>query len=37
MEHFWALLFVLFAFAFAINEFLAWLERRFEYFAASRN
>jgi NitT/TauT family transport system permease protein len=37
MEHFWALLFVLFAFAFAINELLAWLERRFEYFAASRN
>lgn len=37
MEHFWALLFVLFAFAFAINEALAWLERRFEYFASSRN
>jgi len=37
MEHFWALLFVLFTFAFAINETLAWLERRFEYFAASRN
>jgi NitT/TauT family transport system permease protein len=37
MEHFWALLFVLFAFAFTINEALAWLERRFEYFASSRN
>ena len=37
MEHFWALLFVLFAFAFVINEALAWLERRFEYVAASRN
>ncbi|WP_119388710.1 ABC transporter permease [Taklimakanibacter lacteus] len=37
MEHFWALLFVLFAFAFAINEALTWLERRFEYFASSRN
>jgi NitT/TauT family transport system permease protein len=37
MEHFWALLFVLFAFAFLINEALAWLERRFEYFAASRD
>lgn len=37
MEHFWALLFVLFAFAFAINEVLAWLERRFDYFASSRN
>lgn len=37
MEHFCALLFVLFAFAFAINEFLAWLERKVEYYAASRN
>lgn len=37
MEHFWALLFVLFAFAFAINEAMAWLERRFDYFASSRN
>jgi NitT/TauT family transport system permease protein len=36
MEHFWALLFVLFAFAFAINEVLAWLERKVEYYAASR-
>lgn len=37
MEHFWALLFVLFAFAFAINEFLAWLERKVDYYAAARN
>ena len=37
MEHFWALLFVLFAFAFMLNEGLAWLERRVEYYAASRN
>lgn len=37
MEHFWALLFVLFGFAFAINEFLAWLERRVEFYAASRS
>jgi NitT/TauT family transport system permease protein len=37
MEHFWALLFVLFAFAFAINEVLAWLERKVDYYAASRN
>jgi NitT/TauT family transport system permease protein len=37
MEHFWALLFILFAFAFALNETLAWLERRVEYYAASRN
>ncbi len=32
MEHFWALLFVLFAFAFAINEVLAWLECRVRLF-----
>jgi NitT/TauT family transport system permease protein len=37
MEHFWALLFVLFAFAFAINEFLAWLERKVDYYAAARH
>jgi NitT/TauT family transport system permease protein len=37
MEHFWALLFILFAFAFALNEILAWLERRVEYYAASRS
>lgn len=36
MEHFWALLFVLFAFAFAVNEGLQWLERKVEYYAASR-
>ena len=36
MEHFWALLFLLFAFAFPLNEALAWLERRVEYYAASR-
>jgi NitT/TauT family transport system permease protein len=36
IEHFWALLFVLFAFAFAINEALAWLERKVEYYAAAR-
>lgn len=37
MEHFWALLFFLFAFAFLLNEGLAWLERRVEYYAASRH
>jgi NitT/TauT family transport system permease protein len=37
MEHFWALLFVLFAFAFSINEFLAWLERKVYYYASSRH
>lgn len=36
MEHFWALLLVLFAFAFGLNEGLAWLERRFAYYAAVR-
>jgi NitT/TauT family transport system permease protein len=37
MEHFWALLFVLFAFAFLLNEGLAWAERRVDYYAASRH
>ena len=37
MEHFWALLFILFAFAFALNEALVWLERRVDYYAASRH
>jgi NitT/TauT family transport system permease protein len=36
MEHFWALLFVLFGFAFSINEIMAWLERKAEYYASSR-
>ena len=36
MEHFWALLLVLFAFAFILNELLARLEKHFGYFAASR-
>lgn len=36
MEHFWALLSVLFLFAFIINEGLAYLQRRVEYYAASR-
>lgn len=37
MEHFWAALLVLFAFAFLFAEALAWLERRVEYYAASRS
>ncbi len=37
MEHFWAPLFVAFAFAFTINETLAWLERKVEYYAAARD
>ena len=36
MEHFWALLFVLFIFAFVLNEILVWLERKVEYYASSR-
>jgi NitT/TauT family transport system permease protein len=36
MEYFWALLLVLFFFAFLIAEALAALERRFSYYAASR-
>ena len=37
MEHFWAALLVLFAFAFLFAELLAWLERRVGYYAASRS
>ncbi|HEX9903582.1 MAG TPA: ABC transporter permease subunit [Propylenella sp.] len=36
MEHFWAALLVLFAFAFLLAEGLARLERRVDYYAASR-
>lgn len=36
MEHFWALLLVLFFFAFAMAEGLAVLERRVSYYAANR-
>jgi NitT/TauT family transport system permease protein len=36
MEHFWALILVLFVFAFLLNEALAWTERRFSYYASSR-
>ena len=36
MEDFWAALLVLFAFAFLLAEGLAWLERRVDYYAASR-
>lgn len=37
MEHFWALILVLFAFAFAIAEGVGYLERRVDYYAASRH
>jgi NitT/TauT family transport system permease protein len=36
MEEFWALVIVVFLFAFAISEAIAALERRVEYYAASR-
>jgi NitT/TauT family transport system permease protein len=36
MEQFWAALIVLFALAFLIAEGLAWLERRIDFYAASR-
>lgn len=36
MEHFWALILILFAFAFTLNEILAWLERKVDYYAAAR-
>ena len=36
MKHFWAVLIVLFALAFSISEFLAWLERKVAYYAAKR-
>jgi NitT/TauT family transport system permease protein len=36
MEEFWALVLMVFLFAFAVSEAVAWLERRVEYYAASR-
>ncbi len=36
MEHFWAVLVVLFAMAFTISELLGYLERRVAYYAAKR-
>jgi NitT/TauT family transport system permease protein len=36
MGHFWAVLIVLFAMAFSISEFLAYLERRVSYYASNR-
>jgi NitT/TauT family transport system permease protein len=36
MEEFWALVLVVFLFAFAVSEAVAYLERRVEYYAASR-
>ncbi len=36
MSHFWAVLLVLFFMAFSISEFLAFLERKVEYYASKR-
>jgi NitT/TauT family transport system permease protein len=36
MEEFWALVIIVFMFAFALSEFVAMLERRVEYYASSR-
>lgn len=36
MEHLWAVMLTIFAFAFVINELLAWAERSVRYYAASR-
>jgi hypothetical protein len=36
MEEFWALVLIVFLFAFALSEALAALERRVEYYASSR-
>jgi hypothetical protein len=36
LEHFWALILVIFSFAFTINEVLAWTERKISYYASSR-
>jgi len=36
MEEFWALVIVVFMFAFAVSEAIAYLERRVEYYAGSR-
>ncbi|MSO92685.1 MAG: ABC transporter permease subunit [Rhodospirillales bacterium] len=36
MEEFWALVILVFLFAFAVSESVAWLERRIEYYAGAR-
>jgi NitT/TauT family transport system permease protein len=36
MEEFWALVLIVFLFAFAVSEAIAYLERRVEYYAAAR-
>jgi hypothetical protein len=36
MEEFWALVIIIFMFAFAVSEAVAVIERRLEYYASSR-
>jgi len=36
MAHFWAVLLVLFALAFTLSEFLAWMERKLSYYSSKR-
>ena len=36
MSHFWAVLLVLFSMSFTISEFLAYLERKVDYYASKR-
>jgi NitT/TauT family transport system permease protein len=36
MEEFWALVIVVFLFAFAVSEAIAFIERRIEYYASAR-
>jgi NitT/TauT family transport system permease protein len=36
MEEFWALVIIVFMFAFAVSEAIAFVERRIEYYASSR-
>jgi hypothetical protein len=36
MEEFWALVMVVFLFAFVVSEAVAFLERRVEYYASAR-
>ncbi len=36
MEEFWVLIIIVFAFAFAVSELVAYVERRIEYYVSSR-
>ena len=37
MEHFWALNFIILAFAFPLNEALVWLQNSISYYASTRD